>query len=142
MISNTWCPSSYDDEPYVLISLSNITYITRLNIKSSNIYYHLEYTRDNSIDQYTKWRSYHLLNNKEENIQLDPPMIAKHIRLNIKQIKSNLCFQFEFFGCIFTDGVVSYNMLQGANQLEDDTYDGEYNEKHRYLYGNRLRAKS
>jgi len=140
MISNTWCPSSFDDEPYVLILLSNITYITRLNIKSSNLHYHLEYTRDNSIDQYTLWRSYRLLNNKEENIQLDPPIIAKYIRLNIKQIKKNLCLQLEFFGCIFTDGVISYNMLQGNTQLEDDTYDGQYNEKHRYLHGKELRS--
>jgi hypothetical protein len=135
MISNIWCPSSFDDDPYILISLSNITYITRLNIKSSNLYSHLEYTRDHSIDQYTIWRSYRLLNNNEGNIHLDPPIIAKHIRINIKQTKTNLCLQLELFGCIFTDGVVSYSMLQGSNQLEDDTYDGQYNEKHRYLYG-------
>jgi hypothetical protein len=134
MILNTWCPSSFDNTPYVLISLPNITYITRLNIKSLNLYYHLEYTRDNSINEYTIWRSYSLLNNKDEIIQLNPPIIAKHIRLTIKQMQTNICFQFEFFGCIFTDGVISYNMLQGSNQLEDDTYDGEYNEKHRYLY--------
>ncbi|CAF2956266.1 unnamed protein product, partial [Rotaria sp. Silwood2] len=82
----------------------------------------------------TIWRSYRLLNNKQENIQLDPPIIVKYIRLNIKQMKINSCFQLEFFGCIFTDGVVSYSMLQGSNQLEDDTYDGQYNIKHRYLY--------
>jgi hypothetical protein len=62
-------------------------------------------------------------------------MIVKHIRLNIQPTKTNLCIQFEFFGCVFTDGVVSYNMLQGNNQFEDDTYDGQYNDKHRYLYG-------
>ncbi|CAF3586766.1 unnamed protein product [Rotaria socialis] len=134
--SNNWCPSSYENEPYLLISLSNLTYVTRLNIKtiSSDIYYHLEYTRDNSINQYTTWRSYRLLNNKEENIQLDPPVIVKYIRLNIKQIKQNSCFQLEFFGCIFTDGVVSYSMSQGHHQLEDDTYDGQYNVKHRFLH--------
>jgi hypothetical protein len=26
-------------------------------------------------------------------------------------------------------------MLQGSHLLEDDIYDGQYNEKHRYLYG-------
>lgn len=109
-----------------------------MNIKSEDIYYHLEYTRENSIDQFTIWRSYRLLNNKEENLQFDPPIIAKHIRLNLKQLKINLCLQLEFFGCIFTDGVVSYSMLQGTNQLEDDTYDGQYNEKHRYLYGKEI----
>ncbi|CAF1184951.1 unnamed protein product [Rotaria sp. Silwood1] len=136
IISNVWCPSSFDNEPYLLISLSNLTYITRLNIKtiSSNIYYHLEYTRDNLINHYTIWHSYRLLNNKHETIQLDPPIIVKYIRLNIKQMKINSCFQLEIFGCIFTDGVVSYSMLQGNNQLEDDTYDGQYNIKHRYLY--------
>lgn len=135
MLSNQWCPLSNDDEPYILLSLSNITYITRMNIKSLNIYYHLEYTRENLINHYTHWRSYRLLNNKDENIQFDPPIIAKHIRLNLKKLKTNSCLQLEFYGCIFTDGVISYNMLQGTNQLEDDTYDGQYNEKHRYLYG-------
>ena len=144
MVSNTWCPSSLDSKPYLVISLSNLTYITRLNIKSiaSQLYYHLDYTRDDSIDQHTIWRSYRLLNNKEENIQLNPPMIVKHIRLNFKQIKTNLCIQIEFYGCIFTDGVVSYNMLQGNSQLEDDTYDGQYNEKHRYLYGKNIVLKT
>ncbi|CAF5132884.1 unnamed protein product, partial [Rotaria sp. Silwood1] len=91
IISNIWCPSSFDNEPYLLISLSNLTYITRLNIKtiSSNIYYHLEYTRDNLINHYTIWHSYRLLNNKHETIQLDPPIIVKYIRLNIKQMKIN-----------------------------------------------------
>ena len=128
--SNTkiWCPSLSDEEPHLLLSLSNLTYLTRLNIKSV-AYYHLEYTRDNFLDENTIWRSYNLLDNKQETIQLDPPMIAKHIRLNIQQIKTKLCIQFEFFGCIFTDGVVSYTMVQGYNQFEDDTYDGEYTEK-------------
>lgn len=62
-------------------------------------------------------------------------MIAKHVRLNIKKSSKNLCIQFELFGCIFTDGVVSYSMLQGTNRIEDDTYDGQYDENQRYLYG-------
>lgn len=66
-------------------------------------------------------------------------MIAKHVRLNLKDNQENLCIQFELFGCIFTDGVVSYSMLQGTNQLEDDTYDGQYDEKQRYLYGMKRR---
>ncbi len=133
-----WCPSSTDLEPYLIVNLSNLTYITSIEIKSKiplNIDYGLEYTRENQIDQYTIWRSYRLLNNKQEKIFLDPPMIAKHVRLNLKQVQPNICIQFELFGCIFTDGVVSYSMLQGSNQLEDDTYDGQYDEKQRYLYG-------
>ncbi|CAF0736080.1 unnamed protein product [Adineta steineri] len=135
--SDNWCPSSTDVKPYLHVTLSNLTYITSIEIKSKiplDINYHLEYTRENTIDQYTIWRSYRLLNNKKEKIFLDPPMIAKHVRLNIKQMKKLSCIQFELFGCIFTDGVVSYGMLQGTNQLEDDTYDGQYDEKQRYLY--------
>jgi discoidin domain receptor family protein 2 len=135
---DNWCPSPTDIKPYLQVTLSNLTYITQIEIQSnllSNIDYRLEYTRENIIDQYTIWRSYRLLNNKKEKILLDPPMIAKHVRLNIIQMKQPLCIQFELFGCIFTDGVVSYSMLQGSNQLEDDTYDGQYDEKKRYLYG-------
>jgi discoidin domain receptor family protein 2 len=136
--SDIWCPSPTDIEPYIQITLSNLTYITYIEIKSkilSDLDYRLEYTRENLIDQYTIWRPYRLSNNNQEKIFLDPPMIAKHVRLNLKQLKKNLCIQFELFGCIFTDGVVSYSMLQGSNQLEDDTYDGQYDEKQRYLYG-------
>jgi hypothetical protein len=136
--SDIWCPSIIDVEPYLHVTLSNITYITNIEIKLnivSDIDYRLEYTRENIIDQYTIWRSYRTLNNKQGKLSLDPPMIARHVRLNLKQIKTNLCIQFELFGCIFTDGVVSYSMLQGSNQLEDDTYDGQYDEKQRYLYG-------
>lgn len=126
----------FDNEPSLLISLSNLTYITRMNIKtiSSNVYYHIEYTRDNLIHQYTTWRPYRLLNNKQESIHLNPPIIVKYIRLSIKQIKANSCLYLELFGCLFTDGVVSYNMLQGHQQLVDDTYDGEYNTENHYLY--------
>jgi hypothetical protein len=136
--SDSWCPSKTDHEPYLHVILSNLTYITHLEIKSkipSDVDYRLEYTRENQIDQYTIWRSYRLINNQQGKIFLDPPMIAKHVRLNIKQLKQNTCLQFELFGCIFTDGVVSYSMLQGSIQLEDDTYDGQYDEKQRYLYG-------
>lgn len=77
------------------------------------------------------------MNNQQDKIVLDPPIIAKHVRLNLKQSQTTTCLQFELFGCVFTDGVVSYNMLQGFNQLEDDTYDGQYDENQRYLYGKR-----
>ena len=95
----------------------------------------MEYTRDDSIDLHTIWRSYRLLTTKDENLSLDPPIIAKHIRINLKPSQTTRCLQLEFFGCIFTDGVISYNMQQGTHLLEDDIYDGQYNEKHRYLYG-------
>ncbi|CAF1589518.1 unnamed protein product [Adineta ricciae] len=134
---SNWCPLSTDVKPYLHVTLANLTYITSLEIKSNiltNINYYLEYTRDNLIDQYTVWRSYRLLNTHQDQILLDPPMIAKHVRLSIKHMETSLCIHFELFGCIFTDGVVSYSMLQGASQLEDDTYDGQYDEKQRYLH--------
>src|SRR4051794_32706293 len=68
LISNTWCPSSSDPDPSLLISLPNITYMTRLSTQSSNFYYHLDYTRDYSIDSKTIWRSYRLLTTSEENL--------------------------------------------------------------------------
>lgn len=133
--TNTWCPLSSDSEPSLLISFPTLSYITRLSTQSSNFYYHLDYTRDYSIDSKTIWRSYRVLTTTEENLSLDPPMIARHIRVHLKPMKPNVCLQLELFGCIFTDGVVSYNMFQGSHQLEDEIYDGQYSEKHRYLYG-------
>ena len=134
---NTWCPSTSDVEPSFQVTLSNITYITAIEIKSfsSDLDYRLEYTRENRIEPNTLWRSYRSLNKQQDRIQLDPPMIARHVRLNLKPNNKNVCLQFELFGCIFTDGVVSYSMLQGSKQLEDDTYDGQYDEKQHFLYG-------
>jgi hypothetical protein len=134
---HTWCPSTSDVEPYFHVTLSNITYITALEIKalSLDLDYRLDYTRENRIDANTIWRSYRSLNNQQERLSLDPPMIARHVRLHLKHMKTNLCLEFELFGCIFTDGVVSYSMLQGSNQLEDDTYDGQYDDKQHYLSG-------
>ena len=135
--SNTWCPTASDTEPYLHVTLSNLTYITHIEIKSisSNIDYRLEYTREDHYDHDTVWRSYRSLNNRQEKLLLDPPMIAKHVRLNLKATEENLCIDFELFGCVFTDGVVSYSVLQGSNQLEDDTYDGQYDDRQHYLYG-------
>ena len=134
---NTWCPTASDIEPYLHVTLSNLTYITHIEIKSisSNIDYRLEYTREDHYDHDTVWRSYRSLNNRREKLLLDPPMIAKHVRLNLKVTEENVCIDFELFGCVFTDGVVSYSMLQGSNQLEDDTYDGQYDDRQHYLYG-------
>ncbi|CAF1051429.1 unnamed protein product [Adineta ricciae] len=134
--SNTWCPSSSDHDRYLIFSLSNLTYLTRLTAKAeiSDMHYYLEYTRDNSIDEHTAWRSYPLMNHKDEKMHLNPPIIAKYIRIQVKQTKVNLCIEIELFGCVFTDGVISYNMLQGARQLEDDTYDGQYDENRRFLH--------
>ena len=95
----------------------------------------MQYTRDARISPATRWRSYRLLNNQQESIVLDPPIIARHVRIHVEQQHENLCIQLQFLGCPFTDGVVSYSMLQGSHQLEDDTYDGEYDDKQRYLYG-------
>ena len=138
--SNIWCPSIADTESSLHIILSNLTYITYIEARSkisSNINYYLEYTRENIIDQYTIWRSYRSLNTNQEKIFFNSPIIAKHIRFSIKRMTRNLCIQFELFGCTFTDGVISYSMLQGSNQLADETYDGQYDTKRRYLYGKR-----
>ena len=135
-----WCPSPTDGKPHIHVTLANLTYITSLEIRpnlATTLNYRLEYTRDQTVDRYTLWRSYRFLTDQQGKILLDPPMIAKHVRLSIKPMKKSSCLQFELFGCVFTDGVVSYNMLQGAHQLEDDTYDGQYDEKQRYLYGRR-----
>lgn len=137
MSFNNWCPLTTDLDPYFQVTLGNLTFITALEIRSSlsSLDYRLEYTREAIIDQNTMWRSYRALNNEQERIQLESPMIARHVRLTLKNLKKSLCLEFELFGCLFTDGVVSYNMLQGSHQLEDDTYDGHYDEKQHYLYG-------
>lgn len=124
--SDALCPytTPFDSELYIYHTFANLTYLTSIQYALINEYFHLEYSRDETLNSLTLWRPYRLSNS-----QLNPPIIAKHLR-----IKTNHCLQLQIFGCVFTDGVVSYNVLQGAHQLEDDTYDGFYNEKHRYLY--------
>lgn len=140
MSLNSWCPSNSDDQPSLHVILPNITFITALEMKSvsPNLEYRLEYTRETHLDSDTIWRVYRSLSHQQDRLTLEPPLIARHVRLTIQQMKSkttDLCLQFDLFGCIFTDGVISYNMLQGSNQLEDDTYDGNYDEKQHYLSG-------
>ena len=122
----TLCPhtSSFDSELYIYQTFSKLIYLTSIKHPLTNDYFHLEYSRDETIHSLTFWRPYRLLSS-----QFNPPVIAKHLR-----IKTNQCLQLQLFGCVFTDGVVSYTVIQGIHQLEDDTYDGFYNEKHRYLY--------
>ena len=38
---------------------------------SYDYYYYLQYTRQNQIDQYTKWHTYRLLRNEQENVQFN-----------------------------------------------------------------------
>jgi hypothetical protein len=136
-MSDTWCLSAVEYEPYFFISLANLTYLTRLHIRSvsSNIDFYLHYSRTSIIDRSTVWHAYQLLSNHHETIVFDPPIIAKHVRFNFKGHSTSICFRMELFGCVFTDGVVSYRMLQGAHRLEDETYDGQYDSSQHVLHG-------
>ncbi|CAF1214235.1 unnamed protein product [Adineta steineri] len=61
---------------------------------------------------------------------LYPPIVAKRLRFYpvSKQLRT-ICMRVEVYGCLFSDGIVSYSMPQGRtdiNSFGDDTYDGKY----------------
>ncbi|CAF3512842.1 unnamed protein product [Rotaria socialis] len=62
--------------------------------------------------------------------QLNPPIVAKRLRFYpVSKQSRTVCMRVEVYGCLFSDGIVSYSMPQGRNDLNslgDDTYDGKY----------------
>ncbi|CAF3471573.1 unnamed protein product [Rotaria socialis] len=152
-----WCPlnkiTSIPNE-WLEIDFGNLTYLTQVETqgrfdngrgKEYADYYILMYTRGENIKQNeTIWIEYKL---KSENTNstwiranqntyigeirhLNPPIVAKRLRFYpvSKQIRT-VCMRVEVYGCLFSDGIVSYSMPQGRsdiNSFGDDTYDGEY----------------
>ncbi|CAF2515743.1 unnamed protein product [Rotaria sp. Silwood2] len=62
--------------------------------------------------------------------QLNPPIVAKRLRFYpVSKQTRIICMRVEVYGCLFSDGIVSYTMPQGRNDINslgDDTYDGKY----------------
>ncbi|CAF3912583.1 unnamed protein product [Adineta steineri] len=115
-------------------------------------YYVLMYTRLNHInddddDNLISWIEYkpQIINKNEYNTswinanqntyigeirQLNPPIVARRLRFYpVSKQTRTVCMRVEVYGCLFSDGIVSYSMPQGRtdiNSLGDDTYDGKY----------------
>ncbi|CAF3793230.1 unnamed protein product [Rotaria sordida] len=152
-----WCPlnqiNSIPNE-WLEIDFGNITYLTQVETqgrfdngqgKEYAEYYILMYTRsDNIINNETLWIEYKLKNENTNSTwiranqntymgeirQLNPPIVAKQLRFYpvSKQMRT-VCMRVEVYGCLFSDGIVSYSMPQGRidiNSFGDDTYDGKY----------------
>ncbi|CAF4084609.1 unnamed protein product [Adineta steineri] len=152
-----WCPlnqiTSMPTE-WLEIQFENLTYLTQVETQgrfdngqgreyADN--YILMYTRSNSIkNDQTLWIKYKPKNQQNNSTwiqanqntyigeirQLDPPIVAKRLRFYpvSKQLRT-ICMRVEVYGCLFSDGIVSYSMPQGRtdiNSFGDDTYDGKY----------------
>ncbi|CAF4679630.1 unnamed protein product [Rotaria sp. Silwood1] len=152
-----WCPlnqiNSIPNE-WLEIDFGNLTYLTQVETqgrfnngrgKEYADYYILMYTRlDNTKKNETLWIEYKLKNDNTNSTwiqanqntyigeirQLNPPIVAKRLRFYpvSKQMRT-VCMRVEVYGCLFSDGIVSYTMPQGridVNSFGDDTYDGKY----------------
>ncbi|CAF3991272.1 unnamed protein product [Rotaria sp. Silwood2] len=152
-----WCPlnqiNSIPNE-WLEIDFGNLTYLTQVETqgrfdngrgKEYTDYYILMYTRlDNIKNNEALWIEYRLKNENTNSTwiranqntymgeirQLNPPIVAKRLRFYpvSKQMRT-ICMRVEVYGCLFSDGIVSYSMPQGridVNSFGDDTYDGKY----------------
>lgn len=70
------------------------------------------------------------------NRHVDPPIIASKIRIVPYSLHvRTICMRVELYGCIWNDGIVSYDMPQGERRgvevdLSDMTYDGVKDDSH------------
>ncbi|CAF0831961.1 unnamed protein product [Didymodactylos carnosus] len=160
-----WCPLSQANQilkEWLEIDFGNLTYLTQVESqgrfdngrgKEFTDYYILEYTRYSNttkiVDE-TKWIRYKQKGGNEwiqgnqntylaEIRVLDPPIVARKLRFYpVSKQTRTVCMRVEVYGCLFTDGLVSYTMPQGKmswNNLGDDSYDGSYSQKTGILSG-------
>ncbi|UJR28723.1 hypothetical protein I4U23_009952 [Adineta vaga] len=140
------------------IDFGNLTYLTQVETqgrfdngrgKEYADYYILMYTRSNQLDNsdLISWIEYkpQIINSNEKNSSwihanqntymgeirpLNPPIVARRLRFYpVSKQTRTVCMRIEVYGCLFSDGIVSYTMPQGRtdiNSLGDDTYDGKY----------------
>ncbi|UJR20843.1 hypothetical protein I4U23_023953 [Adineta vaga] len=152
-----WCPlhkvASIPNE-WLEINFDNLTYLTQVETqgrfnngqgKEYADYYILMYTRlDNLKHDEIVWIEYKPNNERQNSTwiranqntyigeirQLDPPIVAKRLRFYpVSKQSRTICMRVEVYGCLFSDGIVSYSMPQGrtdVNSFGDDTYDGKY----------------
>ncbi|ESO11280.1 hypothetical protein HELRODRAFT_183383 [Helobdella robusta] len=62
--------------------------------------------------------------------ELDPPIIARWVRILVVKTHITPCLRLELHGCVWRDGLLSYSMPQGDkrspdNDFSDLTYDGK-----------------
>ena len=133
------CPSSLKIQPSFYVSLLEINVITKLEFETTmdNFSFSVFYTRDAMIDSSsTIWRSYYLKKHQQNRIKFEPTIIAKHFRFDFRSnISVSTCVQLKFFGCPFTDGLLSYKILQGTEPFLDETYDGFFSREDQFLRG-------
>ncbi|CAF1025740.1 unnamed protein product [Adineta ricciae] len=152
-----WCPmnqvTSISSE-WLEIDFDNLTYLTQVETqgrfnngqgKEYADYYILMYTRmDSTKNEETVWMEYKPRGEQKNSTwiranqntymgeirQLDPPIVAKRLRFYpVSKQSRTVCMRVEVYGCLFSDGIVSYAMPQGrtdVNSFGDDTYDGKY----------------
>ncbi|CAF1078740.1 unnamed protein product [Didymodactylos carnosus] len=162
-----WCPLSQANQnlkEWLEIDFGNLTYLTQVETqgrfdngrgKEYTDYYVLAYTRYSNItttttDGETNWIKYKQKDGNEwiqanqntylaEIRILDPPIVARKLRFYpVSKQTRTVCMRVEVYGCLFTDGLVSYSMPQGkmnSSNLGDDSYDGLYSEKSDLLTG-------
>ncbi|XP_068950765.1 discoidin domain-containing receptor 2 isoform X2 [Petaurus breviceps papuanus] len=148
-----WCPEipvEPDDlKEFLQIDLRNLHFITLVGTQGRHAgghgnefapMYKINYSRDGT--RWISWRNRHGKQVLDGNSNpydivlkdLEPPIVARFVRfIPVTDHSMNVCMRVELYGCVWLDGLVSYNapagqqfVLPGGSiiYLNDSVYDG------------------
>ncbi|XP_064310786.1 discoidin domain-containing receptor 2 isoform X2 [Phalacrocorax carbo] len=150
-----WCPESPvepdDLKEFLQIDLRALHFITLVGTQGRHAgghgnefapMYKINYSRDGT--RWISWRNRHRKQVLDGNTNpydivlkdLEPPLIARFIRfIPVTDHSMNVCLRVELYGCVWLDGLVSYNAPAGQQlilpggtviYLNDSVYDGAF----------------
>uniref|UniRef100_A0A8C8SZ39 Discoidin domain-containing receptor 2 n=1 Tax=Pelusios castaneus TaxID=367368 RepID=A0A8C8SZ39_9SAUR len=156
-----WCPAGLlqpEDVQFLQIDLHKLFFITLIGTQGRHARatgkefaraYRIDYSRNG--ERWISWKDRQGRQVIQGNIDtydvvlkdLRPPIIARYIRvIPVTELPMTVCMRVELYGCIWYDGLASYNIPAGETiaapgspiiYLNDSTYDGF--QERRHLYG-------
>ncbi|XP_067417549.1 discoidin domain-containing receptor 2-like isoform X2 [Emydura macquarii macquarii] len=156
-----WCPAGLlqpEDVQFLQIDLHKLFFITLIGTQGRHARatgkefaraYRIDYSRNG--ERWISWKDRQGRQVIQGNIDtydvvlkdLRPPIIARYIRvIPVTELPMTVCMRVELYGCIWFDGLASYNIPAGGTiaapgspiiYLNDSTYDGF--QERRHLYG-------
>ncbi|KAG2456044.1 discoidin domain-containing receptor 2 isoform X1 [Polypterus senegalus] len=156
-----WCPAGLlqpSDVQFLQIDLGALYFVTLVGTQGRDArgngnefarIYRMDYSRDGERWMSWKDRSGKKVIQGNENPyevvlkDLGPPIIAQYVRIiPVTEIPTTVCLRVEIYGCVWSDGLTSYEAPEGqtmaapgypSTYLNDSTYDGIL--ERRWLHG-------
>uniref|UniRef100_A0A8C5WM84 receptor protein-tyrosine kinase n=1 Tax=Leptobrachium leishanense TaxID=445787 RepID=A0A8C5WM84_9ANUR len=147
-----WCPAGLlqpEDVQFLQIDLHKLFFIKLIGTQGRHAwatgkeyarFYRVDYSRNG--ERWLSWKDHQghqVIKGNEDAYDvvltdLRPPIIARYIRIiPVTQVAMTICMRVEIYGCVWSDGLISYSMPEGETYvssghavafLNDSTYDG------------------